>query len=65
VSNGDWREVYREERRRPAYVIDNGRPDRAGGCRAARLWLHIPAGDPNGAVRAPTLPWADSRTRAR
>ena len=22
----DWRDVYREERRRPGYVIDNGRP---------------------------------------
>jgi hypothetical protein len=25
VSSGDWRAVYREERRRPVYVIENGR----------------------------------------
>jgi len=25
LANSDWREVYRQERRRPGYVIDNGR----------------------------------------
>ena len=25
-ANADWREVYREECRRPGYVIENGRP---------------------------------------
>ena len=25
MSCADWREVYREERRRPGYVLENGR----------------------------------------
>ena len=25
MANGDWRQVYREEVRRPAYVIENGK----------------------------------------
>ena len=25
MANKDWREVYREERRRPGYVIENGK----------------------------------------
>jgi hypothetical protein len=25
VVNSDWREVYRQERRRPGYVIENGK----------------------------------------
>lgn len=24
--NADWRQVYQEERRRPGYVINNGKP---------------------------------------
>jgi hypothetical protein len=64
VANADWREVYREERRRPVYVIENGRPDH-GGCRAARLWLHIPGGDPVGAIKAPILPSTDRRSIAQ
>jgi hypothetical protein len=26
MRNSDWRQVYRDERRRPGYVIDNGKP---------------------------------------
>ena len=25
MSNSDWRQVYREERRRPGYVVENGK----------------------------------------
>ena len=43
MSNTDWRQVYREERRRPGYVIENGR---TAARRIGRPWLKLETGQP-------------------